>query len=96
MKYLESLLDTEYIDDIYEIYNEDFLSELDNDNVKRIVEYLKDNGVYYYSDIITNYLDLFILDYKEFINRFEKLKLEHTHLIELLGCKMDLLESMRE
>ncbi len=57
-----------------ENFDEDTINELDGENVYKIMKYLKENGVYYVKDLFLSSLDLFLLPYDIFIDKFEKLK----------------------
>ena len=76
-------------------YEEDALKQLDKENVDRIYNYLIDNDVFYAKDIFITSLDLFLLKYEEFVERFENLKKElGENFVDILGedvSKIDLM-----
>ena len=45
-------------------------------NVSRIVKYLERNGVFYVTDLLVAYYNVFLIPYEEFVNRFESVKEE--------------------
>ena len=97
MNYLIQNLDSAAIFDIMDIYENNLLINLDNDNINNIVNFLKENNITNIRDILINYLDLFILDLTEFKIRFVNLTNKFsTELPNLLNTNIDLLESMVE
>ena len=59
---------------LHENFDEETIAQIDANNISKIFSYLNENGVYYAKDLLLNSLDLFILPYEDFVNRFEKLK----------------------
>ena len=57
-----------------ENFDDETISEIDSENVSKIMKYLKDNGIYYAKDLFISSLDLFLLPSDNFIDQFEKLK----------------------
>ena len=53
-----------------ENFDPEMLNKIDNDNLKIIIDYLLENGVYYTKDLLLNSLDLFLLDSYIFIEKF--------------------------
>lgn len=87
---LAKYLTEEEINQIIETYEKKFLENLKEENILKIINYLLDNKVYYWKDIIIYYLDICAIDYQEFIEKFEKLK--KTYGIEEIGENLSLLE----
>ena len=80
-----------------EIFDDETISEIDSDNVSKIMKYLKDNGVYYAKDLFISSLDLFLLPLDNFIDQFEKLKTKlGSNYVEELGEDTSLIELMYE
>lgn len=67
-------LDEIDIEDIHEMYDEYLISQLNEENVKKIYSYLIEQGIYYAKDIFIERLELFTIDSEEFIEKFEKIK----------------------
>lgn len=67
-------LDEIDMNNIKEMYDNIIINRLDNENVKKIYNYLINQGMFYAKDIFIEHLELFLLDCKDFINKFEKLK----------------------
>ena len=57
-----------------ENFDEELIKEIDSNNVSKIYNYLNNNGIYYAKDLFLISLDLFLLPYEDFINKFENLK----------------------
>ena len=80
-----------------ENFDDETISEIDSENVSKIMKYLKDNGVYYAKDLFISSLDLFLLPLDNFIDQFEKLKTKlGSNYVEELGEDTSLIELMYE
>ena len=80
-----------------ENFDDETISEIDSENVSKIMKYLKDNGVYYAKDLFITSLDLFLLPSDIFIDQFEKLKTKlGSNYVEELGEDTSLIELMYE
>ncbi len=97
MNYLSNILDEDSLTNIIETYDISLLNKLDTDNIRRIIEYLKDNNIDYIEDILSLYTDLLIMPAPEFIKKFEILKAKYNpNFINTLAYNLSLLESMWE
>ena len=80
-----------------ENFDRDIINQLDMENVNKIYNYLIDNGIYYAKDIFISQVDLFLLDYEMFVEKFEKLKERlGNNYIDLLGEDCSLIDIMYE
>ena len=80
-----------------ENFDEEILSQLDEQNISKIYNYLIDLGVYYAKDIFISQADLFLLNYDLFVEKFEKLKNKlGNNFIAMLGEDCSLIDSMYE
>jgi phospholipid N-methyltransferase len=80
-----------------ENFDDETISEIDRENVSKIMKYLIDNGVYYAKDLFISSLDLFLLPSDNFIEQFEKLKTKlGSNYVEELGEDTSLIELMYE
>ena len=80
-----------------ENFDDETISEIDSENVSKLMKYLKDNGVYYAKDLFITSLDLFLLPSDIFIDQFEKLKTKlGSNYVEELGEDTSLIELMYE
>lgn len=62
------------MNNLFNQYEKDLLLNLDKDNYKKILDFLYIEVPEYTEDIVTNYLDLFLINYEEFKNKYNKLK----------------------
>ena len=86
-------LDSIDIKIINEMYDEELINKIDKDNVMKIYNYLIKKGIYYAKDIFIEYLDLFLIDCDEFINKFEKvIKKLGSNYVDILGEDSSILE----
>jgi hypothetical protein len=78
-----------------ENFDEETIKEIDMENVTKILEYLKNNDIYYAKDLLLSSLDLFLLPSEQFIRQFEKLKKElGSDFADKLGEDSSLIEIM--
>ena len=47
-----------------------------NGNVTKIIDYLESNGIFYVTDLLVSYYNMFLIPYEEFVRRFENIKSE--------------------
>ena len=92
MYILNKWLEEDEIEQIIEGYNEKIIEQLDPENMLKILQYLLENKVTYLKDIIIEYLDVFLLDFETFKEKFTILKEKYGIL--LIGENLSLLESM--
>ena len=64
------------IEILNENYDQEILSKIDINNANKIYKYLIDNGIYFAKDIFLGMVDIFFVDYRIFVRKFDKLKLE--------------------
>ena len=62
------------MNNLFNQYEKDLFLNLDKDNYKKILDFLYMEVPEYTEDIVTNYLDLFLINYEEFKNKYNKLK----------------------
>lgn len=85
------------MDDVFERISEKFeigvFKSLNTDNLKRIISFLQSRGVDYIDELIDCYLDLFTIEYDEFVLRFSKLEEKYTdNLVKLISEDLTILE----
>ena len=89
------MFNEEEIKNIVDTFDEEIIKKVDIDNLFKIYKYLIDNGIYFARDLIVDYLDIFTLDYDEFVTRFEKLKSElGSNYVEILENDISKLEDL--
>ncbi len=62
------------MNNLFNQYEKDLFLNLDKDNYKKILDFLYLEVPEYTEDIVTNYLDLFLINYEEFKDKYNKLK----------------------
>ena len=65
--------------DIYNKFEENVLRKINFDNMNKILTFLSNNNVKYLEDIVNNYIDIFIIDYEEFVNKYNELNIEYNN-----------------
>ncbi|MCI8778877.1 MAG: hypothetical protein HFI87_06990 [Bacilli bacterium] len=81
------------IKELYEKYELDVLKNLNDDNILKIVNFLTLEHVDFIDELFSDYLDLFTIDYNEFINRFNNLKQKYgNNLVELISNDLSILD----
>ena len=61
------------VEDALNKFETSILKSLEKENMKKNLIFLKEQQVGYIEDILNEYIDLFLIDYKDFIKRIEKL-----------------------
>lgn len=83
------------INETFEKYSESVLNNLDKDNFNEILNFLIKEKCDCIEDIMEDYLDIFTIDYDEFITRYNKLNKKYNgYYIKLVSEDMNLLEEM--
>lgn len=83
------------IDDILDKFSNTTLNNLDKDNIKKIIHFLQSENCKCIEDIIEDYLDVFTIEYKIFIQKYNKLnKKYHERYLQLVTEDMNFLEEL--
>ena len=77
MSFLQKYLDEYDLNFLYTIYNEEIISSLEEKNFLKIVRYLIENDINIIEEIIVSYLKLFLIEYDDFVQKFEFLKIKY-------------------
>lgn len=81
------------LDEIFSKYENEFIKCLDKENIINIISFLQSENVDYIDELLTNYLELFLIEYEEFKNRFIKLKnIYGNDLVEKIADDLTILE----
>lgn len=81
------------INDIINKYDKSIVNKLNIENFSRIVLFLRKSGCDFVDDIVENYLDLFVFDYDEFVNKYYKLDVKYNgNFLKKASYNMDILE----
>lgn len=62
------------MNNLFNQYEKNLFLNIDKDNYKKILNFLYIEVPEYTEDIVTNYLDLFLINYEEFKDKYNKLK----------------------
>ena len=83
------------MEDIFDKFEPSVFKNLDEVNFKNIIVFLENENCDFVSDIISDYLDIFTIDYKVFLQKYNSLnkKYEYTFL-EKASNDMNLLEEL--
>ena len=74
-------------------YEKSVINSLNKENVKKIIKLLVTNNCDYIEELLEDYLDIFVFDYNDFKNKFDKLnKIYNNNLINEIRDDMNILE----
>ena len=74
-------------------FEDDVFKNIDIDNMSKIIKFLSDNGCNYIDELLSDYLDLFLIEYKEFIDKYNKLNIKYNNnFLEEASIDMNILE----
>ena len=77
------------------IYSLGTLKNLNEENMNKIICFLKLNGCDFIEDIIRDYLDIFTIDYELFVSKYNDLNEKYDFkYMEKMRLNIDLLEMM--
>jgi len=86
-------LNNEYIEELYDNYDVNYLKNIDQDNFNKIYKLLKEYNFNYIEDIILNYLNIFELEYNTVEIRIKNLiKVLGSNYVDIIGENMNYLE----
>ena len=81
------------MDEIIDKYSISVIANLNKDNIVKIIVFLEQQQCNFIEDIVTDYLDLLVIDYNEFVDKYNALNEKYNgRFLELVGENMDLLE----
>lgn len=84
------------MDNLYEIldkYSKSTIKNLNKNNVNKIIIFLYQEKCNFIEDLLEDYLDLFTIEYNEFIKKYQKLNEKyHNEYLMLASKDMNLLE----
>jgi len=89
------MLDNEInINEIIKKYEIEYFKNLDESNMKKIIIFLKNENIDYIDELIEDYLDLFLIEFEEFKNRYFKLKnIYGENLAEKISNDLNILDN---
>ena len=60
-------------------YEKNIINNIEGENIKKILSFLVSNNCDYIEELLENYLDLFTIEYDEFVFRFNKLNKKYNY-----------------
>ena len=85
----------ENIEDIVSKYDSEVLAKLNKENMAKIIIFLQKENCDFIEDLLNDYIDLFIIEYDDFIRRYIILNEEYNYkYLELAAEDMNYLEEM--
>lgn len=81
------------IDIDFSKYEKSVISNINKENVMKIVTFLSTEKCDYIEELLEDYLDLFTFDYNDFVNKYNKLNLKYNNnLLSFVKDDMNILE----
>ena len=81
------------IDIDFSKYEKSVISNINKENVMKIVTFLSSEKCDYIEELLEDYLDLFTFDYNDFVNKYNKLNLKYNNnLLSFVKDDMNILE----
>lgn len=81
------------MEDVIEKYSNSLYKNFDKDNMIKIIDFLIDMGCFYVDSLLEDYLDLFIIEYDNFVCKYNELNLKYdNNFLEFVADDMNLLE----
>ena len=85
----------ENIEDIVSKYDSEVLDKLNKENMAKIIIFLQKENCDFIEDLLNDYIDLFIIEYDDFIRRYIILNEKYNYkYLELAAEDMNYLEEM--
>ena len=79
------------------LYSLDVIKNINKDNVIKIINFLTLENCDYIEDILEDYLDIFTIEYEEFVNKYHKLNAKYNfNLLTQATEDMNILEEFFE
>ena len=81
------------IDIDFSKFEKSVISNINKENVMKIVTFLSSEKCDYIEELLEDYLDLFTFDYNDFVNKYNKLNLKYNNnLLSFVKDDMNILE----
>ena len=81
------------IEEIKKKYAKSVIKNLNRENFYKIINFLESNNCDFIEDIVSDYLDLFNIEYVEFVKKYNKLNEKYSNnFLQKASEDMDLLE----
>ena len=74
-------------------FEDDVFKNINTDNMNKIIKFLSYNGCNYIDELLSDYLDLFLIEYEEFIDKYNKLNIKYNNnFLQESSIDMNILE----
>ena len=76
-------------------YEDSIKNNLDKENVYKIITFLVKEKCEYIEDLLTDYLDIFTIEYNDFIKKYNELKKKYgENIISIIEDNLNILEEL--
>lgn len=90
---MKGIKNMDSIEEIKKKYAKSVIKNLNRENFYKIINFLESNNCDFIEDIVSDYLDLFNIEYVEFIKRYNKLNEKYSNnFLQKASEDMNLLE----
>lgn len=96
MNFIANYISEEEYNDMLRIFGPSIFEKMDESNFWKIANFLKSQNISVIEDIVITYFPMFLIDYKDFIEKFEKLKSNYVNINDALIDDLSILEEIYE
>ena len=90
---MKGIKNMDNIEEIKKKYAKSVIKNLNRENFYKIINFLESNNCDFIEDIVSDYLDLFNIEYVEFVKRYNKLNEKYSNnFLQKASEDMNLLE----
>ena len=90
---MKGIKNMDSIEEIKKKYAKSVIKNLNRENFYKIINFLESNNCDFIEDIVSDYLDLFNIEYVEFVKRYNKLNEKYSNnFLQKASKDMNLLE----
>ena len=90
---MKGIKNMDSIEEIKKTYAKSVIKNLNRENFYKIINFLESNNCDFIEDIVSDYLDLFNIEYVEFVKRYNKLNEKYSNnFLQKASEDMNLLE----
>ena len=90
---MKGIKNMDSIEEIKKKYAKSVIKNLNRENFYKIINFLESNNCDFIEDIVSDYLDLFNIEYVEFVKRYNKLNEQYSNnFLQKASEDMNLLE----
>ena len=90
---MKGIKNMDSIEEIKKKYAKSVIKNLNRENFYKVINFLESNNCDFIEDIVSDYLDLFNIEYVEFVKRYNKLNEKYSNnFLQKASEDMNLLE----